>query len=251
LFYPKAMQHIFVGLYIQQIVLCALFFLSGGTIGVVLGVLMIVLIVLTVSPASNAFFPSITSLINLCALKAGFNAILNHSYSPLISALPLTLQAKTHTQPIDPIHGGEPAEASLAAQKPLPLGPADKPRDEESAERLRAGKGAADGADDQDNIEEERRNKEEGSKNALTTLAQQQDEEETYGFYHPAASRPQRTVWLPEDEFGVSQAEEKGCEEAGVTVSSANALVKIVDRKKGKVKVSVRGGPPDLIGVVI
>lgn len=50
MFYPKALQHIFVGLYIQQIVLCAFFFLSGGTIGKVLGALMIVLLIVTVSP---------------------------------------------------------------------------------------------------------------------------------------------------------------------------------------------------------
>ena len=52
LFYPKALQHVFVGMYVQQIVLCALFFLAGGTIGVVLGVMMVVLIVITVSGGS-------------------------------------------------------------------------------------------------------------------------------------------------------------------------------------------------------
>lgn len=53
LFYPKAIQHIFVGLYVQQICLCALFFLfrdenhhAGATPE---GILMVVLIFLTVS----------------------------------------------------------------------------------------------------------------------------------------------------------------------------------------------------------
>ena len=53
LFYPKAMQHIFVGLYVQQICLCALFFLAqdenGHPSAIPEGALMVVLIVLTVS----------------------------------------------------------------------------------------------------------------------------------------------------------------------------------------------------------
>jgi hypothetical protein len=52
LFFPKAIQHVFVGLYIQQVCLCALFFLardeSGKASSVVQGGLMIVLIIVTV-----------------------------------------------------------------------------------------------------------------------------------------------------------------------------------------------------------
>jgi hypothetical protein len=52
LFFPKAIQHVFVGLYIQQVVLCALFFLplSNNTHkrSAIEGTLMIVLIVFTV-----------------------------------------------------------------------------------------------------------------------------------------------------------------------------------------------------------
>jgi len=136
--------------------------------------------------------------------------------------------------------------------------PDDRPRDEESTAPLRAGPEAAAAAvansgvnDGEDEIEEEQRNKRDGSKNALTTLSQREEEEQNYGFYHPAASRPQRIVWIPEDEFGVSQREERACEEAGVRASSTNGYVRIVNREKGKVKVDVKGGPPDLIGVVM
>lgn len=47
LFYPKAMQHIFVGLYVQQVCLAALFFLGKA---IPEGALMIVLIIFTVCP---------------------------------------------------------------------------------------------------------------------------------------------------------------------------------------------------------
>ena len=53
LFYPKALQHIFVGLYVQQVCLCALFFLARNgadkASAIPQGALMVVLIVLTVS----------------------------------------------------------------------------------------------------------------------------------------------------------------------------------------------------------
>ena len=53
LFYPKALQHIFVGLYVQQVCLCALFFLardgSNHASAIPEGALMVVLIIITVS----------------------------------------------------------------------------------------------------------------------------------------------------------------------------------------------------------
>lgn len=52
LFFPKAIQHVFVGLYVQQVCLAALFFLARdenrNTSAVPEGALMVVLIVLTV-----------------------------------------------------------------------------------------------------------------------------------------------------------------------------------------------------------
>ena len=54
LFYPRALQHVFVGLYLQQLCLAALFFLArdenGSPSAIPEGALMIVLIVLTVRP---------------------------------------------------------------------------------------------------------------------------------------------------------------------------------------------------------
>lgn len=56
LFFPKAIQHIFVGLYVQQVCLAALFFLAQNQNkkpgAIPEGALMIVLIVITVSVLS-------------------------------------------------------------------------------------------------------------------------------------------------------------------------------------------------------
>lgn len=53
LFFPKAIQHVFVGLYIQEVCLCILFFLARNENGKVSAIpqaaLMIVLIIATVS----------------------------------------------------------------------------------------------------------------------------------------------------------------------------------------------------------
>ena len=53
LFFPKAIQHIFVGLYVQQLCLCALFFLAENShkkpSAVPEGALLVILIVCTVS----------------------------------------------------------------------------------------------------------------------------------------------------------------------------------------------------------
>jgi len=73
LFFPKAMSHIFVGLYVEQICLAALFFLfqdqNGKPKAIPEGALMIVLLVITI----------------------GFHMILLDSYGPLLRSLPLSL----------------------------------------------------------------------------------------------------------------------------------------------------------------
>ena len=67
------------------------------------------------------------------------------------------------------------------------------------------------------------------------------EEEESYGFAHPAASRPQRTVWIPRDEFGLAEEEERACREMGVLVGHVHATIDATG------KVDISGGPPDLI----
>ena len=63
LFFPKAVTHVFVGIYIQEVCLCALFFLARNenlkVAAIPQAVLMIILIVLTVSkpPCKNIWMP--------------------------------------------------------------------------------------------------------------------------------------------------------------------------------------------------
>lgn len=72
-----------------------------------------------------------------------------------------------------------------------------------------------------------------------------EEDEGSYGFLHPAASRPQRTVWIPRDVLGGYVVEERECGDVGVRVGHERADMD----EKGRVGVS--GGPPDLVGVVV
>jgi len=65
--------------------------------------------------------------------------------------------------------------------------------------------------------------------------------EEEYGFAHPAASRPQQTVWLPRDTLGIAEEEVKACRDMGVEASLKDGVM----NEKGKVDIS--GVPPDLV----
>ena len=76
LFYPKALSHIFVGLYIEEVCLAGLFFLAQDenkkNIAIPHGALMVVLIVFTIF----------------------FHLTINSGYGPLISYLPLSVAPK-------------------------------------------------------------------------------------------------------------------------------------------------------------
>jgi calcium permeable stress-gated cation channel len=118
LFYPKAIHHVFVGLYLQQICLAALFFLARDenqkASAIPEGVLMIVLIAVTVRSMELAFRRK-TSNINLVT-QIFFHFTLYNSYGPLINALPLSLSNKTGALalpgPSDPKQPGEAYVAS-------------------------------------------------------------------------------------------------------------------------------------------
>jgi hypothetical protein len=123
LFFPKAVSHIFVGMYIQEVCLCALFFLArdenGKTSAIPEGALMVVLIVFTVRLSSIVFFsawPRTSSLIFSFPFthQAGFQYTLQDSYKPLKESLPLSLAHRSYGMPHESGHGGsviDPQEA--------------------------------------------------------------------------------------------------------------------------------------------
>ncbi|KAI6116124.1 hypothetical protein F5141DRAFT_1290632 [Pisolithus sp. B1] len=158
LFFPRAIQHVFVGLYVQQVCLCALFFLaqnaSGKQAAVPEGALMVVLILLT----------------------CGFLAV---NYRRQDSRPILT----------EPVSGD--AHASTSA-------------DASNGKQWKATKG--DAVPDPDR---------EGEEQELDDYYFQKlaDGAPDYGFAHPAVSRPQRVVWIPDDSDAWANAGDDGAAE--------------------------------------
>ena len=205
LFFPKALQHLFVGLYVEQVCVAALFFLSQDQNkhpnAVPEAALMIVLIIFTVWHCPISFEDKFYHR----DCQAFFHVILNNSYDPLEKALPLTLADKMYNPEAASQQAGPSSEAGAA--------PSDKASsDEHNVLPL-------------------------GSREQL---AASDPEERDLGFAHPAISEPQRTIWLPHDALGLAEDEKRACQEVSVDASvGPNASMD----EKGKVDVT--GFPPE------
>ncbi|THH04380.1 hypothetical protein EW145_g5564 [Phellinidium pouzarii] len=221
LFFPKAIQHVFVGLYIQQICLAALFFLARDgndkASAIPEGVLMIVLIVFT----------------------ALFHVMINHSYGPLLHYLPLSLSAKANMgekddcmrkwSSRDTVGEAKPTQwpsRSSYAKREQPVLRTETETDE-YVDMQSLGYNINADAD----VDLERGGEAE--------LGEDADEDATgvFDFAHPAAVSPQRVVWIPSDALGFASGEVPGCRMAGVDASCTRAVMDA----KGHVDIS---GPP-------
>ncbi|KAL7422246.1 phosphate metabolism protein 7 [Cryptotrichosporon argae] len=105
LFFPKAVSHIFVGMYIQEICICALFFLARD------------------DNDDVSALPEAIIMIIVIVLTAAYHYILNQSYGPLVHNLPLSLAHMTYGMPKEEGHEGsvigeDSPEASATASKP-------------------------------------------------------------------------------------------------------------------------------------
>ncbi|TDL22859.1 DUF221-domain-containing protein [Rickenella mellea] len=270
LFFPKAMQHIFVGLYVQQICLAALFFLARDQnkkpSAIPEGALMIVLLVVTVF----------------------YNLIIVNSYGPLLHSLPLTLADKSHGRPRlageqehlikegDKDHdeftsendkreynrmGRESVEEGYDT-KPLPSSPAQgAPPSSKSSKspfkllKRRGGNNTDDddvvvtisddpdappppapgvplGADGKQRIKEDMKPEAVGQEG--------KHNEDPTDFYHPAGVEGQRIIWIPRDPFGFGDGEVKDNAQHAIVASVENAVM----NEKGKV--DIEGDPPGM-----
>ncbi|KAI5829710.1 DUF221-domain-containing protein [Schizophyllum commune Tattone D] len=242
LFFPKAIQHVFVGMYVQQVCLCALFFLvrddNHHAKAVPQGALMVVLIILT----------------------AFYNLILTNSYGPLLSALPLSLKDKTfgYEEDEDEVaenatNGKRKSTFYQAAETEKGVSSAVEPRQIAGGEKRRT-TFASDGQNEKDvSVRDFATGDVEAGEaghayppskvedQGAPRVFPQPKSADEYGFAHPAASRPQRTVWIPADDLGHGEEEARACREAGVNASTHDAIV------DPKGKVDILGPPPDVV----
>lgn len=218
LFFPRAIQHVFVGLYVQQICLCALFFLAQDASG------------------KQAAVPEGALMVVLIALTAGYHMIINESYGPLISALPLSIADKTAADLDEPASSD--AHASTSA-------------DASNGQQWKATKG--------DTVTDPDR---EGEEQELDDYYFQKlsDGAPDYGFAHPAMTRPQRVVWIPDDsdawvnagDDGTGEVEgvarRRGLGPAEVEVNSSQGVLATTEgtRMDGKGHLEVFEAPVDV-----
>lgn len=220
MFFPRAIQHIFVGLYLQQISLATLFFLAQNAEGeqsaVAEGVLMIVLVVFTVSHFDVTSFAASAHI----RAQAFFHIIINNSYGPLEHYLPLTLSGAIH-------------RAAASA-------------DQTRASTALSSQEIDDSASYVEHIRHERATAAEAGVQVRAAKVEDPQimvlgvDEETCmeDCYHPASVDPEPIIWLPRDPLGLVEAEERSIYAAGIEASSQNAVV------DAEGHVDVTGPPP-------
>ncbi|KIK55038.1 hypothetical protein GYMLUDRAFT_249051 [Collybiopsis luxurians FD-317 M1] len=224
LFFPKAIQHLFVGLYVQLVCLAALFFL------------------VTDENKKHSAVPEGALTIVLIIFTAFFHIIINNMYDPLKNALPLTMVEKMYHEeaPPSPVIEADNEEGRVRNNE---LEMAESKHGLRGAsvddDRLKLQHSAESPSDLEANAPE---TEHEGSIKAMPDRPAPRAEEE-YGFAHPAVSRPQRTVWIPKDQLGLAEEEERACLEKGIDVSTRDAEM----NEKGKVELTGDGQPPDLV----
>ncbi|OCH87240.1 DUF221-domain-containing protein [Obba rivulosa] len=261
LFFPKAIQHVFVGMYLQQICLAALFFLATNGNGV------------------HTSIPEGALMIVLIAFTAFFNLIINNSYGPVKEYLPLTLAEDAYgssdgnrdvaerelndqdsvrseklavekNQTSSQIRRRSRVQSTATADADAsgtPLPPAQADEECGRPDHLAAPKAKDFRDHSPDSVEEVRGADEEAglkdprdhSADAAEELHGIDEEAGPKDFYHPASVEPQPVIWFPRDPLGLALEEEAAIREREIIVSTERAVMD----NKGHVK--IQGPPPD------
>ena len=227
LFFPKAINHIFVGLYIQQICLAALFFLARD------------------SNTNPSAVPEGALTIVLIVFTAFFQMILNNSYGPLLNSLPLTLADRAYGMARDSSEtealigdrrsdgfGGDEGQAKVAENetKPPEIDDSDVESNAGDGEVVRkpvTGKQAVRGED--------------GEGYGASVPMEGKRNDEPTDFYHPASVEPMRIIWLPRDPLGLADEQVRENIKLGIEASCEYATMDETGH------VDIEGHPPGML----
>ncbi|TNY20875.1 hypothetical protein DMC30DRAFT_396414 [Rhodotorula diobovata] len=217
-FYPKAITHIFVGLYIEELCLCGLFFLAqdadGKQSAIPEGAVMVVLIVIT----------------------ALYHIVLIKGYHPLVDYLPLSVAPKMAEQ--QGYSDGFPANHNNASQEngvtpSSGAATSATPREKDQSSFPPPARSSYD--ENRKPLREVESNRTDQDNSTLPG-----DEHlDVNAFDHPATYQDYPTVWIPKDPAGLYRDELEGSQAAGVDVSAEGA------RMDEKAKVDIDRSPPD------
>jgi calcium permeable stress-gated cation channel len=242
LFFPKAIQHMFVGLYIQQLCLCALFFLArddrNSPSAIPEGALMVVLIVLTASLCSDC--PKLCSHTG----QAFFQNTMLNSYGPLTKFLPLTFADRSYNGGV-----GTEQEAPMTARLPQPVPPSTSDDVNVIEHHNASASGTGEEiphARDTDIISQNHIASSSFTNESRTfNPSPFEKPTETQGptdFTHPAAVEMQRIIWLPQDPLGFVHEIKREFDSRDILHSTEGAKMDT----KGRVDVTM--APPEDAG---
>lgn len=214
LFFGKAIRHIFAGLYVEMVMLTAIFFLvrSEDAAG----------------QKKQSAIPEGAFMVVLIVIVVAFHYFLNDSFKALETALPLTLVAGNNAEV--QLHGNPTRTSGETAYNEK------KPLNEHAASSYDAtpvsqgdlnGKGVQ-GA----GVSGEKHQ-------AVAGLSEEQES----AFYHPSLTGEQKPIWLPNDKFGIGRAGVASARKAGLEATYEQTSV----TEKGQVQTDAYEPPGELL----
>ncbi|SPO25626.1 uncharacterized protein UTRI_03350_B [Ustilago trichophora] len=203
LFFGKAIRHIFAGLYVEMVMLTAIFFLAQSEDAA--------------GNKAQSAIPEGAFMVVLIVIVIGFHYFLNDSFKQLETALPLTLTVGSTNEA--QLHGGNTRTSGETAYNEKKALNGQGTSSEEAASAL-PGSAAANGYK-VDTANGDKPHQDTG----LT------DEQES-AFYHPSLTGEQKPIWLPNDKFGIGRAGVASARKAGLDATYEHTSV----TEKGQVE---------------
>lgn len=189
LFFGKAIRHIFAGLYVEMVMLTAIFFLAQS--------------VDANGNKTQSAIPQGAFMVVLIVIVVGFHYFLNDSFKELQTALPLTLTSgtgdETHLQGGDYRTSGETAHNEKKAIVLQNSSPATH------------GEGNGNGHNDQ--------------RQGIDKVEEHSGDQQDSAFYHPSLTGEQKPIWLPNDKFGLGRAGVTAARKAGLDATYEHTSV--------------------------
>ncbi|KAE8189673.1 hypothetical protein CF336_g5630 [Tilletia laevis] len=237
LFFPKAVNQVFAGLYLEQVMLCALFFVSqsngnGSTDPAT-----------ATEPVKQSAIPQGALMVVLIVATAAFHYFLLDSFGSLNHSLPLTLvndgdgfapeitgqQASANGQQISEKEKSVKGDSSPStaggqdtyAQDPEKLGHSQSGGPSTGAVSGTTGVGS-------------------GAHGTGVSASSSVDEET---FQHPSMLDEQKPIWIPDDKFGIGRAGVAAARRQGVEATSENTAV----NEKGSVTTDAHVPPGEIL----
>ncbi|KAK0563049.1 phosphate metabolism protein 7 [Tilletia horrida] len=203
LFFPKAINQVFAGLYLEEVMLCALFFVSQSVVygppaadGTP-----------TIVSSTQSAIPEGALMVVLIVATAAFHYFLLDSYKSLNNSLPLTLV----TDNFAPEVTGN--RSSCAALEKQGANGSVASEQEKVSHAATASAAQTDGHTVTGT---------ESEKTGGLTPSASADEET---FHHPSLQDEQKPIWLPDDRFGIGRAGVAAAREHGVEATCEHTAV--------------------------